>query len=408
MSRNAARGSPNVTMYPAGENGLAKKQSAVPPIREEIAASPARQAAPIEAELDEGDYASDGSQYESDGGSAPQSPRIANHLASRPDSEAVRKALDVPHVQRNIQTVRTTVSVDVSPADLISGNNEFHVNEKVAQKFMKAITDAAANQLLVGDPSRAQITEVRILGYENELPLALGVEFLQLRGGGSAPKHISGNNGLSFPFILKKESALDFTIIGDGKGRTVYENLNVLPEKLFRQWGGVTKEDLLRGITPIPGTDESLLNIDENKRLVDILHMNQKELERDFPDFSYKDLVKDVRKKRRQVRVWNEVLQKAVDIGVQLALKPINENTTDLRKFGFRVRSTTSEDGGFGDVQQLLNRRLGADLASESVNRSGTVTLDLSVSALIAGTDDGSSDGAESAAPAQASLEGDL
>jgi hypothetical protein len=374
-----------VTLYPAGQNGfssaaIAKKQTVT------AAAAPVQEKQHIAAHIDSDHYSSDGgeSDYESD-----REPTQIGRQAAEPrghvDSETVRRALDLPHVEKNAISVVVEVDTDISLEDLANGRNVISMNPRINQKFMKAVTDpATGNEILIGDPTRSQITRIQLLEYTNELPIAVGID-LDLKGG-SAPKMTSGNNALSFPAILKKETS-KVLAKKDCGGLLLFENLNALPEELFQQWGGVKLEDLTRGITPINGTQESTLDIDENKRIPDILHSNQLIFEREFPGFKYKHLVKDVKAGRRKAcRVWNSVLQKAIDIGIQMALKPIAENTQDPSKLQLKLRSTTSENGGFSDLQSVMTRRLGADLAADAMNRTSTLSLTLRISALVAGT----------------------
>lgn len=377
-----------VTLYPAGQNGFAASSpaSASSVVAKKHQPADAKQIAMSMAKAPSGhesDHSSEGaaSDYESE----PEPSRIgAQTTESRGgiDSETVRRALDLPHIEKNAISVQVEIEHDASLDDLVSGKVAIGLHKKINQKFMKAVTDASGNELLIGDPSRSQITHIYLLEYQNEFPVSIGLDH-DLKG--SAPKMTSGNNALSFSAILKKETMKSFTKKG-GCGLLLHENLDALPEQLFQQWGNVRIEDLTVGITPISGTDESTLDIDVNKRIPDILHTNQARLERDFPQFKYKHLVKDVKLGRRKIRIWNSVLQKAIDIGIHMAVKPIAERTQDPSSLQLKMRSTTSESGNFSDLLSVVTRRKGQDLAADAMSQVYTLSLTLKIVALVAGT----------------------
>lgn len=333
-----------------------------------------------------------GSEVESgmeDGGAPEGSAPIANHMSRREQraAERIRKDMKKPHRDESLSIVRLTLEATISPADLAAGRDTMKINPKAAQKFLRSVADPSTGaEVRIGDVSRAQFKTVRLLGIQNELPISVGLECPFLEGY-HVCKTTSGNNGLDFPYVARKQSSVDFTLLKGGEGKLLYENLNLINERLFSEWGSVDPEELTRGITPISGTDESILDIDQNKRIVDIIYENWTSFQREFPKFSYKELARDVKRGRRKVRVFNEVLQKAVTLGIQLGVKPIREGTKDARNFSLRLRSTTSADGSFSDLQDEITKKFGADMAADVMTRPVTVIVDVEVSAKIAGTE---------------------
>lgn len=328
-----------------------------------------------------------GSGAEDDGhdDAAGQQP-ISSHMSSRRkhrERERARKALHKPHKEDNVSSIRILVEATLSPADLAAGRGTIKLNPRAAQKFLRAVVDPkTGNEVLIGDLTRVQFKSVKLHGYRNELPVNIGLDS-DVFVGGITPK-VLANSGLEYPIILQKESADKLNRASSG--HCLYENLVVINEDLFNEWGSVTIEELTRGITPITGTDESFLDITENKRLVDIIHQNVDQLQSDFPKFQYKELVRDVKRSRTKVRVFNEVLQKAIELGVKLGVKPMQDSTRDARSFGLSLKSTTSDDGTFSDLQERLTALHGADQALDIMQRHGQIVLDLEISAKVPGT----------------------
>lgn len=396
---------PMNTGAPAGSNNARQQQQ-----QQHIAAE--QQPEPAPEQLDDGlsprdDQSASGSGTDTDSGpesndrdqeaiaaELPGHPRRRRHHRRRvvdeeevEEEESLRKALKKPHHEDNATTVRMFITAVVTPASLAAGNTTISIDPRAAQQFLRPVLDRATGiETLKGDVTRAQFKGVTLVSERNELPFDFGLDS-EIFTGGQTPKITSGNNGLTFPHIVRRESEVNYSLVGVGQGRVLFENTTMINERLFKEWGNVTIEELTAGITPIAGSDESMLDITKNKRLVDILFENQKSFKRDYPKFSYRELVRDVKKKRTQVRVFNAVLKQAIDLGIKLGYNPVREGTKDASKFSLTLRSTTSADGTFSDLRSIITKRFPGEQSGEYMDRPCAITFELEVSAKIAGTE---------------------
>lgn len=275
---------------------------------------------------------------------------IGNHMTGDSHSYNAGKAKVV--ILSNYVTLRQLANDAFVP---------LKISEAQAKGFLRRRFDSDGQEELLGDINRVQLRCIKLLGHHNGLPLDVAPVSVLANGTIlKAPKSNArgvflADNGHTYARQLDANTSLA-AYLKAAKPAVLYENTKMLPKDIVNKWKGVSVAELDKGVTPIAGTDDSLLDLEVNQFYPESLHAHQHLLEQDFPEFEYVGIYEESnrRKKDKKVRIPTRVLEHLKFVMKEKGIDVLAEATTPLPGVGVKLCNPKGKNGSFSNVQGLL------------------------------------------------------
>lgn len=301
--------------------------------------------------------------------------------------------------KKNSQTRDVWFSARVSARSLQGGGGiVVPISNAAAMRFRKTYSKSQGSssvEVVVGDIVRSQVTEIRILEFYNPSPFDIAPVPKSLPNErNTAPQILSAHSGSNFTFIMTRESKETYTSYKDAQN-LLFENLDVLSDEHLFQWGNVKPEDLDVGIHAVQGSNQSMLEVEKNKILADIIRVHSDRLERMYEGFSYDDLRESVERdmslgKTPSILLPNDIIADLKNTAIDRGLLPIQKSTTNLGDLGFLFANPNSDDGSWKSVERELAEDYGLEPGDDDMTgRRWRVSFKARISAIVAGTQSG-------------------